>query len=158
MSYSDAIDSLIERITKVAVTFDAGHPFHTHEDDAGEVVDIEAIPDDVTRVFDLRMVSAPEDAGGSGFGLHRFRVAMQLRVRYMAHPRGRVERQIGHDVPRLINALIHPAHPVPWRSIDTIEPPGRPELMALTNGGADAAYALVIRVPFTMHFIDRQED
>lgn len=157
MSYSDAIDSLIERITKVEVSFDADLTFHTHEDpSSGDVIDIEEIPDNVTRVFDFRMSSAPEDAAGSGYGLHRFKVSMQLRVRYPASPRARVERQIGHDVPRLINALIHPAHPIPWRSIDTIEPPGRPELLALTTPEGTHR-ALVMRLPFVMHYIDRQE-
>lgn len=158
MSYSAAIDSLIARIQKVAITFDADLGFHTHEDpDSGDVISIEEIPDDTVRAFDFRMAGAPEDAGGSGYGLHRFTVAMELRVRYLARPMARTDRQIGHDVPRLINALIHPAFPVPWVAIDTIEPPGKPERLALT-GPEGTVRAIVLRIPFTLHYIDRQED
>lgn len=157
MSYPDALDSLIARVQALAPSWDADLPFYTLEDtDAGTVVELEAVPDDVVRLFDVRMAAPPVDAGGAGYGLSRFTVDMELRVRYPAHPRQRSERQIGADVPLLCNALVHPALPLPWHeSIDTIEPPGRPTLAELA--GPESVRALILSIPFTLHFLAPQE-
>lgn len=157
MAFSEAIDSLFARIHATEPRFDADIGFASLEDpESGYVVAVEDIPDPVSRYFDLRLTSLPEDAAKSGYGLSRFKVGLVLRVRYMPHPRARAERQIASDIPLLINALVHPAIPLPWHSsIDTIEPPGRPELQEMR--GPETVAALILRLPFVLHYYDPQE-
>lgn len=150
-AFSDALDSLIARIVATAPSFDADLGFHSCVDPAsGYDHDLESITDEATRWFDFRVVSWPADAGGSGFNLTRFTVGLELRVRYPSKPRARSDRQSASDTPLLINALIHPAFPLPWHdSIEAIET-GRAT-------GADVGNALIVRHPFTMHYRDAQE-
>lgn len=134
----------------------ADRTFYTLEADGGFVTPVDEVPDPVDRLFDLRMTDPPEDDGSSGFPLTRFRIGLELRVRYELRARQRAEMMMADDTVRLINALIHPVnwtdaetdddHPHP---IQTVLPPGTPTLVELLNANG-AAFALMLTIPYTV--------
>lgn len=157
MSFPRVIASLTARIEAVTPSWDPDHTFHAHEGADGVAIDIEAIPDDVVRAFDIRLAGGPEDDGASGFGIDRWRVDLELRIRYPVADRRRSEMMIGSDVPRLVHALIHPTWPSSWdASIRTVTPPGAPRLFELL-GPEGEPLALMVTMPFTAIFTDAGE-
>lgn len=121
----DALDSLIARLAAVVPTHDADLPFFTHEDPAsGYVVDVEDVPDEVVRLFDIRIAGLPADADSPGYPLCRWRMELDVRVRYPLTPRQRWDRVIASDAVQIANALIHPGLTPAWHaSIVSVEPP-----------------------------------
>lgn len=152
MSYPAAIDSLVGRVCALVPEWEPDRPFYTFEDGAGgALVDVETAPDDVVRLFDIRLAGLPEDDNASGYGLSRFRVSCELRVRYpAAADRARTERMIATDVAQLVHGLVHPGLPAPWHpSIVTVEPPTGARLGAVT-GPEGQLVAHLIRLPFVI--------
>lgn len=146
MSYRDAVKGIYALITTVEPGIEPDHTFHHLEAD-GWSVPVDEVPDDVMRLFDLRMVTPPIDDGASGYVYTRFRVGMALRVRYSMRARAMAEAMIGDDVARLVNALVHPSG---WHeSIQTIPPPGDPSLEELLNEQG-VPFALMLTLPFTI--------
>lgn len=155
MSYSAAIDSIIAAVQAIQPTWDSDIPFRCFEDASGYVVPVDEVVDDSPRIFDIRSRGVIDD-GASGYVFTRFRASLEMRVRYtLPTDRGRVDRMVMSDIPKLINALIHPSS---WHeSICTIPPPGSPTISTVTNrdGGETA---LILTVPFEMVYLDELTD
>lgn len=149
MSYRAAIKSIYNIISACPRTVEPDLPFFTVEDpDSGYVLPVDEVLDpDVQRAFDIRLATPPVDDGGSGYVYTRFRVGLELRVRYSANPRSMAETMVAEDVALLVNALVHPDG---WdESIDTIPPPGAPQLEELLNEDG-AIVGLLLTLPFEM--------
>ena len=155
MSYAGAVDSLSARIEGLTPAWDADLGFVSVENGSSGApsTSLEECPDDVSRLFDIRMASLPADDGGSGFVTTRWVVGLELRVRYAAtDDRARLERMLAFDASQLASALIHPSLPIAWHSsIDTIEPPSPPTLEAIP-GPEERPIGWMLKMSFTMHF------
>lgn len=150
MSYSAAIDSIIAAVQAIEPTWDSDIPFRCFEDASGYVVPVDEVVDDSPRIFDIRLRSLPADDGGSGYVYTRFRVGLDLRIRYPIADRGRVERMMAEDVPLVVNVLIHPDS---WHaSIQTIPPPEAPTLAVLSNADR-VPVAFLVSIPFEMLYL-----
>lgn len=148
-NYEKMIHQLYSIITACARGTQAEHPFHTVDGVVeGDVLPVDELPDDVIRQFDIRMTDPPTDDGSSGYPWRRFRVGLELRVRYPVSPRSVMEALIGDDTPRLVNALISPSN---WEGDDsvirTIPPPERPRWENLINDNG-APFARLLVIPF----------
>lgn len=125
MSIAAALDSLVARLAAATPTTEADHGFYTLEDPAsGFTVDVEDVPDEVVRLFDVRLPGLPADADSPGWPLCRWRMELDVRVRYPLHPRARWDRVIAADAVTIANALIHPGLAPGWdSSIASVAPP-----------------------------------
>lgn len=149
MSYREAIENIYAIVANCPRGAEEapGLPFHTVEGPTeGDVVPVDELPDAVVRQFDVRMADAPQDDGLAGLVWTRFRVSLEVRVRYPARPRAASEVMIGDDVARLINALISPSNH--GGAIEAVVP-GRPRLEELIGDGGDVI-ALLLRLPFEL--------
>lgn len=148
-NYEKMIAQLYAIITACARGVQADMPFHTVEGPTeGEVVPVDETADETTRQFDIRMTDPPQDDGSSGYVWQRFRVGLELRIRYPISPRSMMEALVGDDTPRLVNALISPPN---WEGDDsvirTIPPPARPRWENLINDNG-APFARLLVIPF----------
>jgi hypothetical protein len=154
MSYAAAVDSLASRIESLVPAWDPDYRFQCVETgDHGAGASLEECPDDVSRLFDIRLASLPADDGGSGFVTTRWVVGLELRVRY-AHTsdRARLERAMAFDASQLATALIHPSLPSAWHSsIDTVEPPSPPTLAPIA-GPEGRPIAWILTMAFVLHY------
>lgn len=118
-------------------------PFHTVEGPTeGEVVPVDELPDASVRQFDVRMTDAPQDDGDSGFVRTRFRVGLDIRIRYPVSPRSMSEVMIGDDVAQLVNALIAPSNHI-GSPIEVILTGRRRAEELISDSGAAIALLLV---------------
>lgn len=149
------IANLTARVQAVTPSWDADLGFHTLEGD-GVGAELETVPDDVTRLFDLD-IESPEDDGASGYVTDRFRITLNLRVRYPAHDKRRAKLIIASDAVRLNQALIHPNYTPAWiDGIEAIQPLGKAVITEITSGEG-RVIALIASWPVVVRYIDAGE-
>lgn len=150
MSCKAALASLRRKVIEATPTVEADAPFFALEDEAtGAVVDVEDVPDDVTRLFDFRIDGLPADAYEAGHGVHHFTVPMRLRVRYPAGDRQRAFEVMTADAEVLATVLRSPAG---WdASISTVEGPTGGTIAELAAPGAKP-HAYVASLPFRLTY------
>lgn len=135
---------LIDLITSITPSTEPTHTFTHAEDQSGNYVALEDIPDQTIRDFDLQVEDSTQDDVLAGYPPHRFRVTFMLRVRYPVANKMYYSLLAQEDSQLISNTLIHPSN-FP-EGVCTIIPPTDPELSTVDNPNG-APFYLLLEIP-----------
>lgn len=155
--FPQVLNTMIQIVSDTTPNF-ASHKRFVHLRDQAGLPSLHVITGEGDRVFEIRMVTPPVYDDASGWNFYRWRVGLELRIRYsVSNGFNHIQLLIGSDTPLLTHALMDRREWPIDQAIDAVthvDSPGIDEVYDDSPEAKDEAVALILVLPFEVIFRD----